>query len=265
MLEALDRSVVDTSGNVVTKKTHGKTVFGTSFGAAVGTRAFNSGRWAIKWRLQRVTEANGDGIIIGVTDADFESSGKAWGFAPATGRLSTTRNVAVPSAAGTTLACGGLRGGSAAGATVTLVVDMSRRALAVALNGGPPCEAAVRLPRAVRAWILLQHLGDAVALVGCDELPPDAGKPRAPPSSKGKRDESSPRHPAKRGDAPRPDRLSRATTSLSDDRYADGRRSAPHSVVGSTSSVRSVGSVGSPPLDRFSSPDSYSHAPLLMN
>ena len=37
MLEALDRSVVDTSGNVVTKKTHGKTVFGTSFGAAVGT------------------------------------------------------------------------------------------------------------------------------------------------------------------------------------------------------------------------------------
>ena len=150
MLEALDRSVVDTSGNVVTKKTHGKTVFGTSFGAAVGTRAFNSGRWAIKWRLQRVTEANGDGIIIGVTDADFESSGKAWGFAPATGRLSTTRNVAVPSAAGTTLACGGLRGGSAAGATVTLVVDMSRRALAVALNGGPPCEAAVRLPRAVR-------------------------------------------------------------------------------------------------------------------
>ena len=66
MLEALDRSVVDTSRNVVTKKTHGKTVFGTSFGAAVGTRAFNSGRWAIKWRLQRVTEANGDGIIIGV-------------------------------------------------------------------------------------------------------------------------------------------------------------------------------------------------------
>ena len=143
-----------------------------------------------------------------------------------------------------TLACGGLRGGSAAGATVTLVVD-EPRALAVALNGGPPCEAAVRLPRAVRAWILLQHLGDAVALVGCDELPPDAGKPRAPPSSKGKRDESSPRHTAKRGDAPRPDRLSRATTSLSDDRYADGRRSAPHSVVGSTSSVRSVGSVGS--------------------
>ena len=149
-----------------------------------------------------MTEANGDGIIIGVTDADFESSGKAWGFAPATGRLSTTRNV-VPSA-GHNAACGGLRGGSAAGATATLVVDMSRRALAVALNGGPPCEAAVRLPRAVRVDSVFSTSATPSPSSAATNCRPTPRRARAAVvQGQARRVVAAPS--CRRGDAPRPD------------------------------------------------------------
>ena len=68
---------------------------------------------------------------------------------------------------------GGELDGDAMGAVVLLFIDMQARSMRVAINGGPPTDAGVRLPESVRPFVRLVHAGDAVRLAQWQmEAPP---------------------------------------------------------------------------------------------
>jgi hypothetical protein len=63
----------------------------------------------------------------------------------------------------------------AAGSVVVVEVDLDNRTLSIGVNGGEAVRAPVRLPAAVRPWVLLSWEGDQVSMQPPTKLSPSLG------------------------------------------------------------------------------------------
>ena len=117
----------------------------------------------------RVLESHngwGDGMVMGVVDATVElndpKGAKAWGFLPLSGCVQCTPSPQHPGVKGKQVS--EPLSGFVTGAHVRVQVDMERRTLAFAVNGGEFVDAGVTLTPQVRPWALMCYPGDALQL-----------------------------------------------------------------------------------------------------
>eukprot|EP00966_Prymnesium_polylepis_P157660 3643673-Prymnesium_polylepis.1 len=158
------------------------------YGAALGAPVLRSGAHRLTFAISRSASNDGAGICIGVASADASldappfltvlsdrlgrrpaevpTSCAAWGIEPASGRLWTSCGPLLWGTRGKRLTPDGQSVARAAeGARIHVLVDMDSRTLSFQLNELPRFEAEIRLPEAVRPWVMLGWAGDSVRLV----------------------------------------------------------------------------------------------------
>ena len=105
-------------------------------------------------------------MLIGVVDSAVELSdpkgAKSWGYLPLNGCLHSSNNCTQPGSKGKQVS--EPLSGFVTGAHVRVQVDMERRTLAFAVNGGEFVDAGVTLTPQVRPWALMCYPGDALQL-----------------------------------------------------------------------------------------------------
>jgi hypothetical protein len=161
-------------------------VRGGTSDAALGSKTLTAGRH--RWCVSIDKTANGSayGIVIGVADATPGVAvtdvygGAAWGIHTTTSRFVTTLDCYERGLLGEPLMPAerdGSRGlkGCAAGGVVFVDADLDNRTLSIAVNDSQAVRAPVRLPAAVRAWVLLSWEGDQVTMFPPMELAPSHG------------------------------------------------------------------------------------------
>lgn len=149
--------------------------------AAMGAKILTAGRhrWCVN--IDKTTNGSAYGIVIGVADATPGVAltdvygGAAWGIHTTTSRFVTTLDCYERGFLGEPLMPAerdGSRGlkDCAAGSVVYVEADLDNRTLSIAVNDGQAVRAPVRLPAAVRPWVLLNWEGDQVTMFPPTEL-----------------------------------------------------------------------------------------------
>mmetsp|Transcript_16224 Transcript_16224/g.49360 ORF Transcript_16224/g.49360 Transcript_16224/m.49360 type:complete len:222 (+) Transcript_16224:36-701(+) len=151
--------------------------------AALGVSVFSAGRHGWRVVIDKTSNGSAYGIVIGVADATPNVrltnmfGGAAWGIHTSSARFVSTLDCYERGYLGEPLMAAGLDGSiglknSALGVSVWIEVDMDQRSLSIGVDGGSVVRTPVRLPAAVRPWVLLSWEGDQVTMQPPEVLPP---------------------------------------------------------------------------------------------
>lgn len=146
----------------------GKTVTHTGhqneYAAAVAPPAMVSDKHAFTFTIVKSRFHDGAGMLLGVVDATGEELGTAYGFLPLKGQMFTVRTDTEKTDKGTPRKRVTPDVGEATGATVRVEVDLEQSRMTISVNGAPPEDAGVELPKKIIPWMRLNHAGDSVTI-----------------------------------------------------------------------------------------------------
>ena len=142
--------------------------------AAFGTDIMTEGMHTFRVDVVKSGSVTGAayGIVVGVADATEgirltdSYGGPAWGLHLSSARFTSTLDSYERGYLGEPALSAERDGtrGVAAGSSIEVTVDMEQRTVSYAVNGGLPSRAPVRLPPAVRPWVLLGWEGDQITV-----------------------------------------------------------------------------------------------------
>mmetsp|Transcript_3093 Transcript_3093/g.5432 ORF Transcript_3093/g.5432 Transcript_3093/m.5432 type:complete len:627 (-) Transcript_3093:161-2041(-) len=139
-----------------------------SSGVAVGTPVMKDDEEHSYTVILNKSKMNdGAGIWIGLQDVE---SGKAWGLHPSDGKIFRFEKTGGKMTEVCTLRGVGLAGKGAKGATIKMEVNMKLKKVYYSINGSPPLDIDVRLPKTVLPWA--QFMWGEASLTLSDYLGP---------------------------------------------------------------------------------------------